>query len=75
LAKSSWNKFHLKYFLGDDGRFQCRVCGKSYKHYPSLWRHLKRECGNNFKFACDFCGIKFMQEKALSKHVENKHPT
>ncbi|RZC34332.1 hypothetical protein BDFB_007396 [Asbolus verrucosus] len=59
----------FRYVLGEEeGRYWCQVCGKSYKHYPSLWRHLKRECGKDFKFACDYCGVKFMQEKALLKH-------
>ncbi|CAH1187786.1 unnamed protein product [Phyllotreta striolata] len=54
--------------------FKCEVCGKSYKSYPSLWRHKKHECCQPKSFMCKYCRKMFRQRYDVKVHVRNIHP-
>ena len=54
--------------------FECKVCGKIYRHKTSLARHLKDHEDNLFD--CDVCNKKFSRKDNLYAHkriVHNRH--
>nr|CAH7735851.1 unnamed protein product [Callosobruchus chinensis] len=55
-------------------QFTCEICRKSYRAYPSLWRHKKHECSQPKNFCCTYCGRTFRQKYDVKLHVRNLHP-
>lgn len=54
------------------GIFPC-ICGKVYRHAPSLSSHKKFECGKDRQFQCLMCKSKFYRKAQLQCHVIKKH--
>ncbi|XP_044737187.1 longitudinals lacking protein, isoforms N/O/W/X/Y isoform X21 [Chrysoperla carnea] len=55
-------------FDGDDEeRFNCNMCGKSYKRLGSLKYHQKYDCGNYYN-DCDQCGRNYKYIRDLRHH-------
>ena len=52
--------------------FECKTCGKVFKHQPSLKRHMKThmESGN---FDCEKCDATFTRKDNLMKHGKRVH--
>lgn len=49
------------------------MCGRSYVHKPSLWRHRKFECGKAPSFACPHCEYKAKLREHLKSHIATVH--
>ncbi|CAH1964202.1 unnamed protein product [Acanthoscelides obtectus] len=66
-------KYFSEYFSGAPN-FTCEICGKRYKHQPSLSRHKNYECQKTAVFGCDLnftcatCGKKYKHSRSLRKH-------
>lgn len=55
--------------------FECRDCGKNYRHSNNLHRHRRFECGKEPQFMCPYCKYKAKLKDNLKKHVVYKHKT
>lgn len=53
--------------------FECRDCGKHYRHSNNLHRHRRFECGKEPQFMCPYCQYKAKLKDNLKKHVVYKH--
>lgn len=53
--------------------FECRDCGKHYRHSNNLHRHRRFECGKEPQFMCPYCKYKAKLKDNLKKHVVYKH--
>lgn len=53
--------------------FECRDCGKHYRHSNNLHRHRRYECGKEPQFMCPYCKYKAKLKDNLKKHVVYKH--
>ena len=51
----------------NNGKFECDICGKLYKHKQSLATHQRIHTGN-LPFVCDVCGKCFSCKSRLKKH-------
>ncbi|RZB39176.1 hypothetical protein BDFB_000078 [Asbolus verrucosus] len=67
LARLAW--LH-NFFLG----FQCKKCGKVYKHRCNLYRHSKYHCDGISHFVCPVCSKAYTQKSSLQHHVWTIHP-
>lgn len=70
--KSVYMCIYLNFFT-DSRPFDCKKCGKAYKHRPNLYRHIKYECDGVPKFVCKFCGKAYTQNSSLRNHVNVFH--
>ncbi|CAG0882470.1 unnamed protein product [Cyprideis torosa] len=61
------------YWLGEERKWRCPRCFRTYHRKDSLQRHLKNECGVEPKFECPICGKKFSQKANRKKHVLLSH--
>ncbi|XP_024080801.1 zinc finger protein Gfi-1b-like [Cimex lectularius] len=53
-------------------RFECNICGRSYKHQFHLKAHV-RECSVEPLFSCEICLKRFYHSRNLSRHMQNVH--
>jgi uncharacterized C2H2 Zn-finger protein len=59
---------------GDEQRFPCNVCNKSYLRKRHLQRHKRDECiGIEPRFQCPECPSKFRRKYHLVRHLSSKH--
>eukprot|EP01084_Bolivina_argentea_P022761 42327_1 len=73
-------KSELKIPVGDDGKFHCPKCIKSYTTKGGLCRHI-RACHQDyaktlFPVLCKIhkCSMRFGSPMAADKHLDAKHP-
>lgn len=53
--------------------FECANCGRTYKHYSSLYKHIKWVCGVEPQFHCEHCNYKGNQKGQLKYHMLARH--
>ena len=56
-----------------DGRFQCTLCGKSFKTKQQCQFHIEGLHLEGFSVACHLCGKIFRSRNSLSSHKTTKH--
>lgn len=54
-------------------RFECRNCGRRYRHLMTLKRHLRYECGKEPQFQCPYCPMKMKHKTNIVQHCRSKH--
>ncbi|OAD57279.1 Longitudinals lacking protein, isoforms A/B/D/L [Eufriesea mexicana] len=59
---------------GDNDRYTCPKCERSYRHLHHMLRHYKFECGSPPRFQCPYCGMRSKQSNNVYKHIRIKHP-
>lgn len=58
----------------DKSVHQCHECGKTYKHYRTLWAHQRFDHGEGkTNHECTICDKKFTQKIDLTSHRNVKH--
>lgn len=55
--------------------FNCKRCGRSYKHSTSIYKHLRYECGIEPRFKCHLCPYRAKQAGNMRIHIRKKHPS
>ncbi|CAH1964138.1 unnamed protein product [Acanthoscelides obtectus] len=53
--------------------FECRRCGKGYRHKSSLYKHTKWECGLEGQFRCKICHHVSKQKAHFVHHMFSRH--
>ncbi|XP_014607726.1 PREDICTED: longitudinals lacking protein, isoform G-like isoform X16 [Polistes canadensis] len=54
--------------------FVCKICGKSYAVYRSLWRHNKFEClYSKPRFSCEYCPYTSPHKWCIDNHKKRYH--
>ncbi|KAG8259261.1 hypothetical protein J6590_014730 [Homalodisca vitripennis] len=56
-----------------EGVYQCKDCGRSYKHGRTLHFHLRYECNKDPQFACPVCPYKCKQRGNFRRHMVVRH--
>ena len=56
----------------ESANFQCKICGKQYKHAISLKKHM-REHQQGIKYECKYCGKNFGRRDTLLRHAQILH--
>ncbi|CAH0381230.1 unnamed protein product [Bemisia tabaci] len=54
-------------------RFECAICGRSYKWYANLITHIKYLCGAEPKFRCKICEYRSKWKGNVVKHIQTAH--
>ena len=62
-----------KYFLNDNGLFQCPHCEKTTKNQSTMYYHLKTHTKET-NFECTYCKKGFVQKSAYLQHLAIHHP-
>ncbi len=57
--------------LGNNSRFSCDICGKSYTRSYNLKRH--KEVHSGYSGDCSTCGKKFTSSEGLKRHIKRNH--
>lgn len=58
--------------VGEDGRFECEICGSSLKSWGMLGAHVKRVHGKEGverEWGCEICGEGFSSREGLTRHA------
>ncbi|XP_030002765.1 gastrula zinc finger protein XlCGF57.1-like isoform X2 [Sphaeramia orbicularis] len=53
----------------DEKSFLCSVCGKTFLHYASLYRHMRSHSGEK-PFSCSVCNKSFPWKQDLTRHMK-----
>ena len=53
--------------------FQCRICGKVFKHSGHTLDHVEVAHTEGLKFQCDFCDMSYKNRKSVRRHKSQKH--
>lgn len=56
----------------EEKRYDCHLCGKTYKHSGTLTRHLKNHSGYK-PFVCSVCNKAFYRQDTCREHVLQVH--
>jgi predicted SprT family Zn-dependent metalloprotease len=58
--------------MHNDKRFDCEICGKSFRFYSARHRHTQNVHRGNLS-TCPHCGCRLQQYKQLQRHIEEFH--
>lgn len=59
--------------IGNNEKFRCTRCGKTYQRRETASRHVRLECGQVPKFVCFVCSQRFKRKEHLTSHIRIKH--
>ncbi|KAL1451425.1 hypothetical protein WDU94_005804 [Cyamophila willieti] len=59
--------------VGNEIRYPCLRCGRSYRHKTHFYRHRKHECYNNDSHSCSLCHKVYKRKESLKTHMTVCH--
>lgn len=72
------NVFVIVYFRVKEprvasSRYECKECGRSYKHKRHMMSHQQYECNKEPQFCCPLCPYRAKMKSGLKNHIQRKH--
>ncbi|RZF39439.1 hypothetical protein LSTR_LSTR000960 [Laodelphax striatellus] len=59
--------------IGDEIRYPCERCGRTYRFKRDMRTHIKYECGMEPRFHCPHCSYRSKRKGDLRAHIAIKH--